>query len=180
MYIKLTLGYAIVMNSYHFTITQLVTEDRLGYERVVTKIYFNMTAQDSTGLVRTQLADSVVLPIGDLAQQQFVSFEQITKTQATEWLNSVLDTSTIDAYRSRLDAELIRLTDAMSVKTTLVTHLPWDDVVEGVLTIPDQLLIPAVAASLTPATSTDHPGCYLLNPDGSLKILESIVDPTVE
>jgi hypothetical protein len=167
------------MNSYYFTITQLVTEDRPGYERVVTKIYFNMTAQDSTGLVRTQLADRVDLTVGDLTQQ-FISFEQITRTQATEWLNSVLDTATIDSYRLRLDAELTRLADAMSAKTTLVTHLPWDETVEGVLTIPDQLLVPPVANSLTPATSTDHPGCYLLNPDGSLKIFEDIVDPTVE
>lgn len=167
------------MNSYHFTISQLVTEDRPGYDRVVTKIHFNITAVDPTGDVYTMLADSVDLPTGDLTQR-FINFEQITRSEATIWLNSALAPEVIDGYRATLDAELIKLAEAMAVKTTLVTHMPWDETVEGVATIPDQLLVPAVSSSLTPATSTEPPGCYLLNPDGTLKIFENVVDPTVE
>jgi hypothetical protein len=167
------------MNSYHFNITQLVTEDRLDYSRVVVKIHFNMTAQDESRLVTAQLADSVVLPTDSL-DQGFTNFQQLTKSQATLWLNSALAQQTIADYRTRLDAELVKITIAQQSNTTLVTHLPWDEVVEGVATIPDQRLIPPESASLTPDVDTTPPGCYLLNPDGSLKILESIVDPTVE
>ena len=169
------------MNSYHFTIRQFVTQDIPGYDRVVTKILYNMTAVDPTGDVYTMLSDSVDVTPGDLTQR-FIHFEQITRSEATIWLNSALTPQVIDAHRAKLDAELIRIRDAMLANTTLVTHLPWDETVEGVATIPDQQLIPPGGDSLTPEvdSTTTPPGCYLLNSDGSLKILESIVDPTVQ
>jgi len=169
------------MNSYHFTITQLVTEDREGYDRVVTKIMYNMNAVDETGAVYTQLADSVDIVPGDLAQR-FIHFEQITKSEATIWLNAAINPTIIDQQRAKLDAEIERIRESLLANTTLVTHMPWDETIEGVATIPDQQLIPPGGDSLNPDVSSTNtpPGCYLLNPDGSLKILESIVDPTVE
>lgn len=167
------------MNSYNFTISQLVTEDRPGYDRVVTRIMYNIIAVDPMGDVYTQLADSVEVVPGDLAQR-FIHFEQITRSEATIWLNAAINPTIIDQHRAKLDAEIIRIRTAMLANTTLVTHMPWDDTVDGVATIPDQQLIPPGGDSLNPYLDTTPPGCYLLNPDGSLKILESIVDPTVE
>ena len=167
------------MNSYHFTITQLVTEDRPGYDRVVTKIMYNMNVIDETGAIYTQLHDSVDVVPGDLSQR-FIHFEQITKSEATIWLNAALSSQVIDAHRAKLDAEVERIRTALQANTTLVTHMPWDETVDGVATIPDQQLIPPGGDRLTPYLDTTPPGCYLLNPDGTLKILESIVDPTVE
>ena len=169
------------MNSYNFVIQNFITQDIPGYERVVVKIVYGIEASNEDGSVITGLSDTVDLPLGDFSQR-FIHFEQITRSEAMIWLNSAINPTIIDQQRAKLDAEIERIAAAMLAKTTLVTHMPWDETVDGVATIPDQQLIPPGGDSLIPEVDSTltPPGCYLLDSDGSLKILESIVDPTVQ
>lgn len=151
--------------TYTYKITQLVTEDHQPMTQVVRKILFSVTADRNTGVVAS-LADSVDL---SLPNGEFTDFSQLTESQVMTWLNAALTPQMAADHQSRLDQRLAKLEQQRQLNALLVTNLPWTTVNPADLPVPNQPMI--VTEDLNPNINwvPVEPGCYLLNPDGTLK-----------
>ena len=167
------------MNSYSYKIRQLVTQDIQGQPSVVVKILYTVSATDPTGLVTADLADSVTLPT-DTIDADFIVLDQLSESTVITWLNAALTSSIIDQHRVKLDTEITGLLEIAALNTTLINQLPWDTVEDGADLVPNQPLALIFTAGMLPTTDTTPPDIYQIGPDGKLRVLESIVDPTVE
>ncbi len=151
--------------TYTYKIRQLITEDHAPHTLVVRRILFTVTADAGPGLV-ADIAESLDL---SMPEGSFTDFSQLTESQVMTWLNSGLTPQIAADHKSRLDEKIQRLTAAKQLNTQLITHLPWTVLDPADLPVPNQLLTVTESLDPNPNWQFFEPGCYLLNPDGTLK-----------
>lgn len=154
------------MIQYSYKIRQLVTQDRDSLTRVVVKILYTAVGKDTVSGVEATVPDQVDLEFSSGAE--FTDFGSLTETQVLGWLNSQLDSVSVTTHQTRLQAEIAERNQQVALNTQLVTQLPW--MTSEVDPVPDQAIIFTNLDSLRPVKELpEPPGCYLLNPDGTLK-----------
>lgn len=154
------------MIQYTYKIRQLVTQDIGGQTKIVVKILYTVLGRDLDTGTEASIPDSADLVYSEGAE--FTDFSLLTETQVLGWLNSVLDSSIVLSHQQRLQTSLSELNQQRSLNTTLITQLPWMPATDE--PVADQNIIITNLDSLAPIKGDiAPPGCYLLNPDGTLK-----------
>lgn len=164
-------------NSYQYRVQQLVTQDLQDQTRVVVKIYYSVLGTSADGQITCTINDS--MDIAYTGSESFTAFEQLSESQVLGWLNANLDMNTVMHHRALLDSNISRMAAQAAVNATLVTQLPWaPPPLEGE-PVPDQKYDSILDSTVPAPGSLEPPGCYLLNPDGSLKVVEDLINPDV-
>lgn len=112
------------MNTYIWSVEQLITQDIQGLDRVVVAVNYLIRAQDSTGQFSYEYRAGQRLDSSGVDPSQFVAYADLSESQVLTWVTDAMGQDEVQRTISVIDVALDGVVNAGRRITR--NRLPWD------------------------------------------------------